>query len=143
MVPVLAMSRLLWLILAFPSALLAAELPLKYDHYDPLVLSEYAKAEISEGHLGAARIMLERAALLAPENPMILRNLRRLREQMAAGAEKTPAASASLPAVPTNASQAPATRPVARVARWTPSRAAAVRQVGADANVPEPPALWR
>jgi hypothetical protein len=58
---------------------------LPYDHYNPVVLNQYAVQKIREGDLSSARIMLERAHLLAPHETRIERNLRTLRQLQTAG----------------------------------------------------------
>lgn len=52
-------------------------------HYNPTALNEYAASQVSSGDLGTARIMLERAARIAPYNPRIVENLNALKAQMA------------------------------------------------------------
>lgn len=56
-----------------------------YDHYNPVVLNQYAVQKIREGDFSSARIMLERAHLLAPHETRIERNLRTLRQLQTAG----------------------------------------------------------
>ena len=48
------------------------------DAYDPVVLNESAMEAIREGDLATARILLERAARIAPYDARIVRNLRAL-----------------------------------------------------------------
>ena len=54
----------------------------QFDHYDPAWLNEYALAQVRQGSLGTARIMLERAVRLAPYDVRFRENLRILRAQM-------------------------------------------------------------
>lgn len=51
----------------------------KYDHYDPARLNEFAARKMREGDPGTAMVLLERAALLAPHDVRIRRNLETLR----------------------------------------------------------------
>lgn len=60
--------------------------PLSPDPFDPVSLNEQALASVAAGDLGGARILLERAARLAPHDPRILDNLRLLSEEMEASA---------------------------------------------------------
>lgn len=54
----------------------------QFDHDDPAWLNEYALAQVRQGNLGTARIMLERAVRLAPYDARIGENLRILRAQI-------------------------------------------------------------
>jgi hypothetical protein len=83
-----------------------------YDHYDPLALDQCARERLSEGDATTARILVARAARLAPYDRRVARNL----EDLAAGA--TPGIAP--PAAP---------RP-------------AVPQSRARDILPEPPRLW-
>lgn len=57
----------------------AGNVPARYDHYDPARLNEFALQKLREGDAGTAAILLERAALLAPHDARIRRNLETLR----------------------------------------------------------------
>lgn len=72
---------LLSLAFAVPAAVSGADgvPPLRYDHYHPVVLNEYALRKIREGDLGTAAILLERAVQLAPHDEYIRQNLATLR----------------------------------------------------------------
>jgi hypothetical protein len=50
-----------------------------FDHYDPVLLNEFAIGSIRQGDLATAGILLERAARLAPHDARIRRNLLELR----------------------------------------------------------------
>lgn len=52
----------------------------KLEHHDPAYLNEAAAAALSAGDRGTARILLERAAVLAPSNETIRNNLAALRQ---------------------------------------------------------------
>lgn len=45
------------------------------DHYSPASLNEHALQKVRDGDLSTAVLLLERAAMLAPERPEILHNL--------------------------------------------------------------------
>lgn len=49
------------------------------EHYDPELLNQRAAALAREGEVGTAEILLERAALLAPGDERIARNLKEIR----------------------------------------------------------------
>lgn len=72
---------LLSLAFAVPAAVRGADAAatLRYDHYNPVVLNEYALQKIREGDLGTAAILLERAVQLAPHEERIRQNLAALR----------------------------------------------------------------
>lgn len=53
-----------------------------FDHYDPIALNESAVAYMHDGDWDTARILLERAALLAPHDERIRRKLQELKAQM-------------------------------------------------------------
>ena len=53
--------------------------PAPRDHYDPAYLNEAAVAAWSKGERGTALILLERAAVIAPQDRRILDNLETLR----------------------------------------------------------------
>jgi Flp pilus assembly protein TadD len=59
-------------------------------HYNPAALNEYAASQVKSGDLGTARIMLERAARIAPYNPRIVANLNALNAHMAKQSGTTP-----------------------------------------------------
>lgn len=48
---------------------------LRHEHYDPAYLNEEALAALAAGDRGTARILLERAAVLAPRNVVVRENL--------------------------------------------------------------------
>jgi hypothetical protein len=50
-----------------------------YDHYDPVLLNEYAIDAIRQGDATTAWILLERAGRLGPYDPRIQGNVRELR----------------------------------------------------------------
>ena len=54
--------------------------PAPRDHYDPAFLNEAAVAAWSKGERGTARILLERAAVIAPQDGRILHNLETARQ---------------------------------------------------------------
>ena len=54
--------------------------PAPRDHYDPAYLNEAAVAAWSRGERGAALILLERAAVIAPQDRHILENLEAVRK---------------------------------------------------------------
>lgn len=83
-----------------------------FDHYDPTALGESAAAYIRDGDWNTARILLERAARLAPHDHRVQRHLQQLKARM----EGTPAP-AEVGTPPTE------DRPDDRV-------------------LPEPPAIW-
>lgn len=93
-----------------------------FDHYNPVALNESAVERIRDGDLGTARILLERAARLAPHNERILRNLRELKAQMDGVALADPAKESGLSV-----------------------KADAERAQGKTGNsvLPEPPAIWK
>lgn len=69
-----------------------------FDHYDPVALDESAAAAMHDGDWATARILLERAALLAPHDGRLQRKLQQLKALM----EGTPApADAEAEAQPT------------------------------------------
>lgn len=57
--------------------------PPDLDHYNPVLLNEYALQKLREGDVATAEILLERAVLLAPENPGIRSNLDTLKDSIA------------------------------------------------------------
>jgi hypothetical protein len=65
-----------------------------YDHYDPLALDRCARERLRQGDVTAARILVARAARLAPDDRRVARNL----EELEAGA--TPAIALPQTAVP-------------------------------------------
>lgn len=83
---------LLSLAFAVPAAVRGADAAatLRYDHYNPAVLNEYALKKIREGDLGTAAILLERAVQLAPYEERIRQNLAALRAWQ--GGKAAPAA---------------------------------------------------
>jgi Flp pilus assembly protein TadD len=112
--PILALLT----VLAAPGAL--AE-PAPFDPYDPVRLNERAIERVRAGDLAGARVLLERAARLAPFDARVAENLGTLRAYEAG--ERAPLAAAA----PRPAPARPAVPPA-------PAKAAAV--------VAEPPALW-
>lgn len=54
---------------------------MRYDHFNPVVLNEFALQKYRDGDLRSALILLERAHLLAPHDARIRRNLGMLRAQ--------------------------------------------------------------
>lgn len=52
---------------------------MRYDHFNPVVLNEFALQKYRDGDLRSALILLERANLLAPHDARIRRNLDILR----------------------------------------------------------------
>lgn len=90
---------------------------LPHDHYDPVLLNEFAVAKAGSGDLTTAWIMLERAARLAPHDPRIRHNLAELR-----------ALRAGLPAPAAIADPAQMPRPL--VDKQAPGM------------LPEPPPIW-
>lgn len=86
-------------------------LPETYDHYHPARLNQAAVERLREGDDATARILFERAALLAPHEPSIAGNLAELRAyrkeplpvlrrgaEQAASADTVPAPDAISPA---------------------------------------------
>lgn len=65
------------------------------DHYNPVLLNEFALQKLRDGDVRTARILLERAALLAPEHAGIRNNLDTLKASIAG--EKLPPAGADAP----------------------------------------------
>lgn len=65
------------------------------DHYNPVLLNEFALQKLRDGDVTTARILLERAALLAPEHAGIRSNLDILKASIAG--EKLPPAGADAP----------------------------------------------
>ena len=61
-----------------PDALTGAPPSGVHDHYDPVLLNEFAIDRIRQHDLTTAWILLERAALLAPHDQRIHSNLREL-----------------------------------------------------------------
>ena len=61
-----------------PDALTGAPPSLVHDHYDPVLLNEFAIDRIRQHDLTTAWILLERAALLAPHDQRLRSNLREL-----------------------------------------------------------------
>jgi hypothetical protein len=57
---------------------IADSLP-RFDHHDPADLNEAALRLLKVGDGGTARILLERAAVLSPEDPVVRGNLLTLR----------------------------------------------------------------
>jgi Flp pilus assembly protein TadD len=96
--------------------------PVPFDPYDPVRLNERAVERVRSGDLAGARILLERAARLAPFDARVTENLRTLRAHEAG--ERAPLAAVTPPPAPAS----PAVRPA-------PAKPAA-------AVVAEPPALW-
>ncbi len=82
------------------------------EHYDPAYLNEAAVAALVAGDRGTAAILLERAAVLAPQDTLIRENLAALRQGGAVHllpARATPAtAPATVPATAT--APAPSTK---------------------------------
>ena len=71
--------------LAMPLLLLACSTLLpaavaQREHYDPAYLNEAAMTALAAGERGTAAILLERAAVLAPQNTLIRDNLAALRQ---------------------------------------------------------------
>lgn len=93
------------------------------DAADPLLLNEQAVRHAQHGNLHSARILLERAALLAPHDATIARNLQLLGAAMAGQAPLPPARPPGQPAA-----KPAATAPMAPAppALWS------VRQLGND-----------
>lgn len=54
---------------------------MRYDHFNPVVLNEFALQKYRDGDARSALILLERANLLAPHDARIRRNLDMLRAQ--------------------------------------------------------------
>jgi Flp pilus assembly protein TadD len=54
---------------------------MRYDHFNPVVLNEFALQKVRDGDVRSALILLERANLLAPHDARIRRNLDMLRAQ--------------------------------------------------------------
>lgn len=73
--------------------------PLISDHYDPVMLNEFAIAKIRMGDLTTARIMLERAVQLAPHDQRIRRNLQELQAYLTGVPPALPAVQVAKPAV--------------------------------------------
>ena len=66
--------------LAPPAATAGEESPRPaFDHYDAVLLNEFAIGSVRQGDLATAGILLERAARLAPHDVRIRRNLLELR----------------------------------------------------------------
>ena len=57
---------------------------LSYDHYDPVALDQLARERLRLGETMTARILLERAARLAPYDRRVARNLEELEASPAA-----------------------------------------------------------
>jgi len=70
----------IYLCFAFPAAATAPQgMPETYDHFQPVKLNQAAIDRLRNGDAATAQILLERAALLAPFEPAISRNLAELR----------------------------------------------------------------
>jgi hypothetical protein len=82
-------------------SLIATE-PLDYAHMQPASLNEAAVRRVATGDIETARILLERAALLAPMNPVITANLAALRVYRKAPAQITREKAAPADAVTAN-----------------------------------------
>lgn len=94
---------------------LTPETKLHYDHYDPLILNEHALRLIRQGDADTAKILLQRAVRLMPDNQTILYNLQLLEGKVSDVSETPPqSALATPPQTPPAQSRLP----------------------------PEPPALW-
>lgn len=89
------------------------------DPYDPVLLNERAVGLVRAGDLAGARILLERAARLAPFDEIVKGNLRTLRA-FEAGERAPPSAAASPPSTPPPPSAAPE-RPAAPVPAEPPA----------------------
>jgi hypothetical protein len=96
---------------------------LPFDHYDPVVLNEYAVAKLRAGDDATALILLERAALLAPHDPRITRNLALLRAVR-------------------NGTDPPAFPSTSAPARAAGSGDAGIAPVAPARPLPEPPPAW-
>lgn len=53
-----------------------------FDHYDPVALDESAAAYMRDGDWNTARILLERAARLAPHDRRVQRHLQQIKARM-------------------------------------------------------------
>ena len=100
-----------------------------YDHTDPVRLNERALVFARNGSLGKALILLERAALLAPQDERILRNLYVLRAARA-GQTLAPISARAVP----DPDLAPAATTITTTTPTPTPRAAPI--------LPEPPAAW-
>lgn len=70
----------IYLCFSLPVAATAPQgLPETFDHYHPAKLNQAAIERLQTGDSATARILLERAALLAPHEPSIAGNLAELR----------------------------------------------------------------
>jgi len=92
-----------------------------FNHYDPVMLNEYALARVREGDISTAWILLERAARLAPQDERIARNLAVLRAFRAGTLDD------SAPAIASSVEEAGLAGSVS----------------GAQDSVPEAPPLWK
>lgn len=120
----------IYLCFAFPVAVTAPQgMPGTFDHYQPGKLNQAAIERLREGDEGTARILLERAALLAPHEPSIAGNLAELRSYREAPvpimlrrqAERQTASEGVAKAAPVDTVSAPgAANPAPLPALWPP-----------------------
>lgn len=82
---------------------------MRYDHFNPVALNEFALQKVRDGDVGSALILLERANLLAPHDARIRRNLDMLRAQRDGKPFVAPAAADTALAQEKSGSDAPAT----------------------------------
>ena len=71
------------LLLSLPLCLLAFEagaLPTDIDHYQPAALNEVAMQYLNDGDVDTAMILLERAAVISPQDEVIAANLVEVRQ---------------------------------------------------------------